>query len=163
MVNYSIAMRGNPQDKEEDKKAYGVAQYTKVMDIEAFAEHIATHGCVYSRADIASILTMAVDCMREQLLEGNKVQLGDMGAFYLSINGKGALTAKDYNPAIHVKKLNVNWERGVRFTNLLDDAVFNLVANRKAQKKLLKAIKAGESTVELTDPDSEEVEEEPNE
>ena len=156
MVNYSIAMRGNPQDAEVEKKAYGVAQYTKVMDIEEFAEHIASHGCVYSRADIAGILTLAVDCMREQLLEGNKVQLGDLGSFYLSIHSQGVATASDYNPAIHVKKLNVNWERGSRFTNLLDDAVFNLVANRKAQRKLLQAIKAGETTVDLTDDTASE-------
>ena len=51
------------------------------MDINRFAEHIASHGCVYKRADIVAILTMAVDCMREQLLGGQKIQLGDLGGF----------------------------------------------------------------------------------
>ena len=40
------------------------------MGIERFARHIADHGTTYSRADIMAILYMAVDCMREQLLEG---------------------------------------------------------------------------------------------
>ena len=70
MINCSIVMRINPLKKEEPKKAYACAQSTKKMDINQFAEHIATHGCVYSRADIAAILTMAVDCMRENLLDG---------------------------------------------------------------------------------------------
>ena len=48
----------------EKQKAYAIAQYTEVMNIEKFARHIATHGCVYSRADISAILYMAVDCMR---------------------------------------------------------------------------------------------------
>ena len=31
MVNYSIAMRGNPVKKDQPKKAYGVAQYADVF------------------------------------------------------------------------------------------------------------------------------------
>ena len=107
MVNYSIVMRSNPMDSDAAKKAYASAQYSEVMDINRFAEHIASHGCVYKRADIVAILTMAVDCMREQLLGGQKIQLGDLGDFSISINSIGAESAADYNPAIHVRKLNV--------------------------------------------------------
>lgn len=155
MVNYSIYLRKNPNRPDEDKKAYAAVQYTEVMGIDKFAAHIASHGCVYSRADIASILTMAVDCMKEQLLAGQKVCLGDLGSFYLSMSCRGALTAADFNPEVHVKKVYVNWERGVLFQDLKEDATFNLVANRKAQKKLIKALKAGQTSVELVDPDSE--------
>ena len=79
MINYSIVMRGNPTDKTVAKKAYASAQYSEVMDINRFAEHIASHGCVYKRSDIVAILTMSVDCMREQLLAGQKIQLGTWG------------------------------------------------------------------------------------
>ena len=65
MVNYSIVMRSNPMDADAAKKAYASAQYSEVMDINRFAEHIASHGCVYKRSDIVAILTMSVDCMRE--------------------------------------------------------------------------------------------------
>ena len=99
MVNYSIVMRSNPMDVDAAKKAYASAQYSEVMDINRFAEHIASHGCVYKRADIVAILTMAVDCMREQLLGGQKIQLGDLGDFSISINSIGAESAADYNPA----------------------------------------------------------------
>ena len=81
MVNYSIVMRSNPMDADAAKKAYASAQYSEVMDINRFAEHIASHGCVYKRSDIVAILTMSVDCMREQLLAGQKIQLGDLGKF----------------------------------------------------------------------------------
>ena len=40
----------------EVQNAFAVAQYTDVMTIEKFARHIASHGCVYSRADISAIL-----------------------------------------------------------------------------------------------------------
>ena len=70
MINYSIVMRKNPQDKEAAPKAYASAQYNSVMTLEKFAAHIASHGSVYSRADITAVLTLAVDCIHEQLLAG---------------------------------------------------------------------------------------------
>ena len=42
MVNYSIVMRNNPMDADAAKKAYASAQYAEVMDINRFAEHIAS-------------------------------------------------------------------------------------------------------------------------
>ncbi len=156
MINYSIVMRGNPRDPEASKKAYATAQYTEVMTLEKFAEHIANHGCVYKRSDIIAILTMAVDCMREQLLAGQKIQLGDLGSFYISLNSEGALTAAEYNPAIHVKRVNVNWSCGRHFTDLLQEAEFNLVASREATRRVVKALKAGDTSVELKDPEVSE-------
>ena len=150
MVNYSIVMRSNPMDVDAAKQAYASAQYSEVMDINRFAEHIASHGCVYKRADIVAILTMAVDCMREQLLAVQKIQLGDLGDFSISINSIGAESAADYNPDIHVRKLNVNWSAGTRFQNLQEEAVFNLVATRKAARLVVKALKAGKTSVDLT-------------
>ena len=55
MINYSIVMRGNPTDKTVAKKAYASAQYSEVMDINRFAEHIASHGCVYKRLSLIHI------------------------------------------------------------------------------------------------------------
>lgn len=156
MLNYSIIMRGNPTNKEEDKKAYGVTQYNEVMSLDKFAAHIATHGCVYSRADIGAILTLAVDCLKEQLLAGQKVQLGDLGNFSLNMSCKGALTAEMFNPDIHVKKVYPIWERGEMFEDMKDKVVYNLVASRRAQKAVLKAIKAGETTVDFSDGETEE-------
>ena len=182
MINYSIAMRGvnanlfeinqaksrikaaqaagktpNSADTalvaSEVQKAFAVAQYTDVMTIEKFARHIASHGCVYSRADISAILYLAVDCMREQLLEGKKIRLGDLGDFSVSISSKGAETADKFS-AQNITGVNVVWDCGQEFKNLIADAEFNLVASRSAQAAVLKAIKAGQTTVDLTSPDN---------
>ena len=133
----------------EKQNAYAIAQYTDVMTIEKFARHIATHGCVYSRADISAILYLAVDCMRELLLEGKKIRLGDLGDFSVSLTSKGAETADKFS-AQNITGVNVNWECGSEFKNLIADAEFNLVASRKAQEAVLKAIKAGETTVDIS-------------
>ena len=137
----------------EVQNAFAVAQYTDVMTIEKFARHIASHGCVYSRADISAILYLAVDCMREQLLEGKKIRLGDLGDFSVSISSKGAETADKFS-AQNITGVNVVWDCGQEFKNLIADAEFNLVASRSAQAAVLKAIKAGQTTVDLTSPDT---------
>ena len=177
MINYSIVMRSvnanlleinqaksrinqaKKDGKEPDKKdtdlvktekqnAFAISQYTDVMTIEKFAKHITSHGSVYSRADISAILYMAVDCMREMLLEGKKIRLGD---FSLLLGSKGAETADKFT-AQNITNVKVQWEPGQQFKNLLEDAEFNLVASRSAQAAVIKAIKEGKTNVDLNVP-----------
>ena len=187
MINYSIVMRSvnanlleinqaksrinqakqegkNPDQKDldlvktEKQNAFAISQYTDVMTIEKFAKHITSHGSVYSRADISAILYMAVDCMREMLLEGKKIRLGDLGDFTLLLGSKGAETADKFT-AQNITQVKVQWEPGKEFKNLLDDAEFNLVASRSAQAAVLKAIKEGKTNVDLNapiDPDGDD-------
>lgn len=162
MIDYSVSARMNPMEKSAPPRYYASAQTNEVMNLDDFAKHIATHGCVYKRADIAAVLTMAVDCLREMMLNGVKVQLGDLGNFYVSFSSEGAMTAKEFNPLIHVKSVNVNWERGIAFENLKKDTEFNQVAIRAVQKKVLKAVKNGETTVVLVDETDESEDEEEN-
>ncbi len=149
MINLSLAMRANPRDPEAAKKCYGVAQRVETMNLETFAKHIATHGSVYGRGDVVAILYQAVDCMREMLLEGKRISLGALGNFYISLESAGADTKADYDPNIHIKSVNVNWSPGEDFVNLKRDAVFNIVASRRDAKKVIKAIKNDEKTVDL--------------
>ena len=180
MINYSIVMRSvnanlleinqaksrinqakqegkTPEKKDldlvktEKQNAFAISQYTDVMTIEKFAKHITSHGSVYSRADISAILYMAVDCMREMLLEGKKIRLGDLGDFSVLLSSKGAESADKFT-AQNITQVKVQWEPGKEFKNLLDDAEFNLVASRSAQAAVLKAIKDGKSTVDLNAP-----------
>ncbi len=44
----------------------------------------------------------------------------------------------------------MNWSAGTRFQNLQEEAVFNLVATRKAARLVVKALKAGKTSVDLT-------------
>ena len=138
----------------EERRAFAVAQYAEVMTIEKFAKHIATHGCVYSRADISAILYMAVDCMRELLLDGKKVRLGDLGDFSVSLSSRGAADAQSFT-AQNITDVKVVWDAGGEFKTLLADAEFNLVASRAAKAKVIKAIKAGENSVDLSTPTEE--------
>ena len=139
--------------KTEKQNAFAISQYTDVMTIEKFAKHITSHGSVYSRADISAILYMAVDCMREMLLEGKKIRLGDLGDFSILLGSKGAETADKFT-AQNITNVKVQWEPGQQFKNLLDDAEFNLVASRSAQAAVIKAIREGKTSVDLNVPET---------
>lgn len=151
MINYSIAMMSNPSQKEDPKRAYGVAQYAEKMTLDQFSEHISSHGCVYDADDVKAILGKAVKCLREMLLAGKKVELGSLGEFSVSLQGKGADTAAEFSPAIHVSKVNVVWSPGSRFANLKDEATFQLVPSRDEQRDAIKKTKAASSAPSAPD------------
>lgn len=151
MLDYSVSGRVNPKEKDTPPRFYASHQTNKVVSLDEFSRHIASHGCVYKRADIAAVLTMAVDCLREMLLNGYKIEMGDLGSFYISFSSEGTLTAKEFNPIHHIKSVNVNWQRGLDFRNMKEDAEFNLVAIRAVQKKVIKAVKNGDEVINLAE------------
>lgn len=158
MIDYSVSSRPNPRDKEAAPKYYASPQVSENISLEKFARHISEHNSKYNRADVSAVLTQSVDCLREMLLEGKKIELGDLGSFYIGLNSKGALTAEKFTPEIHIKNVHVNWEPGKSFEELKDSVTWNLVASRKAQKALLKAVTNGDSTVNLGDEEGSEEE-----
>jgi len=154
MINYSLVKRySKVGDETSEVLTYGTAQTVKTMSLMEFAKHIAEHGSVYGRSDIQAILIQAVDCLREQLLNGMKVNLGDLGDFSISLRGKGVKDAKNYNPKSQVTEIRVIWTPGNVFNNLVEDAEYCLVPTLKDRAKLLKAIKTGQTIVDLSDDD----------
>ena len=150
MILYSVAPRVNPQDPEADPVFKATAQSMKSLDINEFAEHISTHNSVYSRDVIQGVLVKSVDCMRELLLDGARIHLGDLGTFFVTLSGDGSKTREDYTPA-KIKRVNVKWRPGNRFKGLISEAKFEKVSTRIAQSSILNAETAGNASVNLGD------------
>ena len=147
MINYSLGLRkSNPNEKNAEMKVFAYAQSTEVIDIQKLAKHIQMHGSPYTRDIIVGVLTKAVDCIREQLLEGKKVNVGEMGSFYCTISSEGVDSADEFNPSAHIKSVNVRWDRGHEFEDLLSEAEFNYVTTREQQAKARKEEKAALNT-----------------
>jgi predicted histone-like DNA-binding protein len=148
MINYSIVILsskpGTPKSQIQETKAYGTAQVHETLNIEKFAKHIADHGCAYDRADITAVLTKAVDCLREQMLAGNKVRLGELGDFHVELATEGAKNTEDFT-ADNIKAVNVCWTPGKNFRNLRSEAEFQLVASRRMQKEDIDVVKNTET------------------
>ena len=144
MINYSIAIMGTKPGTQKqnitETKAYGVAQVKNRLSLSDFAKHIRDHGCMYSKGDIVSILTTAVSCLRELLLEGKRVKLGDLGDFQVRLKTKGAVLTEDFS-AKNIKAVNVSWKPGKDFEDLRQEATFQLVPSRSAQAEQIQVIR----------------------
>lgn len=148
MINYSVYMMGNPIKPEEAPKAYAKNQVNEIWTLEKFARHIADHNGVYSRGTVKGVISDMCECIVEQLLNGNKIQLGELGTFGISISCNGAESLEKFT-AKNIVEVNILFTPGEDFENLIDKAEFNQVASRAAQAATLKAEKAGETTVDL--------------
>jgi predicted histone-like DNA-binding protein len=138
-INYSLGLRKtNPSDKSSEMKVYAYTQYQDVLDLDQLADHIQEHGSPFTADIIVGIARKLMSCIREQLLLGNKVRLGRLGAFYTTVVGEGVDDAEKFNPADHIKNVRVHWEPGKDFLNLIESAKFRYMATRKQQAQARK-------------------------
>ena len=149
-IKYSLYIASSkPGTKKADitdTKAYGASQMNEKISFDAFCKHIADHNSPFSKGTIQGILTDAVACLKEQLLAGNRVVLGDLGTFSVELATKAAKTTDDFN-ANNIEAVNVNWLPGKPFKNLRDEATFQLVPSRKAQGDAIEVIR-NEDTIQ---------------
>ena len=148
MIDYSVYMQSNPMDDTAAPKAYAKAQMHELMTFGKFIEHISKHNGVYTRGTVRGVVVDMCECLVEMLLEGKKVQLGELGSFWVSLASEGAATMEEFT-ASKIKAVNIIFTPGSDFENLIGRAEFNLVASRVAQAATLKTEKAGGSTVDL--------------
>ena len=140
-------MLPNPIDKSADPKAYAKAQVSEVMSFRSFTQHIADHGG-YTRGKVKGIISDMCECLVEMLLQGKKVQLDELGDFWISLSSEGAENCEAFT-ADKIKGINIIFTPGIDFENLINKAEFSPVASRAAQAATLKAEKKGDKTVDL--------------
>ena len=86
MIDYSVYMLKNRMDETAEPKAYAKAQMRELMTFSKFVEHIATHNGVFSRGTVRGVIIDMCECLVEMLLEGKKVQMGELGNFWISLS-----------------------------------------------------------------------------
>ena len=141
-------MKPNSLKPEEPMKAYAKNQVNEIWSLEKFAKHIASHNGVFSRGTVKGVLSDMCECLVEQLLNGNKIQLGELGTFGISISCDPAESLEKFTSK-NIKAVNILFAPGEDFENLLHRTEFNPVASRAAQAATLKAEKGNEKTVDL--------------
>ena len=148
MINYSTFMWKSPLDDKAPEMAYAKNQVTKVMSFDEFVKHISDHNGVFTRGTVKGVVSDTCSCLVEQLLNGNKVQFGELGIFSISITCDPAPSLKEFT-ADNIKVVNLLFTPGADFENLRSKAEFNLVASRAVQNASIKALKEGADVVNL--------------
>ena len=154
-IQYSVSMEPNPLHENDPKKAYGNLQLTGQVDINEIADHINSHNSVFSKGTIVGVLTELSECIREMLLQGYAVDLGDIGRFTPSIRTRGAVSREKFT-VDNIIDLRVNFAKGPALLSLRRDAEFEETISRTAQKAALKAAKEGKTEADWTPKTEEE-------
>ena len=139
----------SPLDDKAPEMAYAKNQVTKVMSFDEFVKHISDHNGVFTRGTVKGVVSDTCTCLVEQLLNGYKVQFGELGIFSISISCDPAPSLKEFT-ADNIKVVNLLFTPGADFENLRSKAEFNLVASRAVQAASIKAIKDGDDVLDLT-------------
>ena len=160
MLDYSVAMLGNPQHEEDPKKAYAYLQTRGLLSLDEIAEHMVKHGCAYDKADIVAITTKLVSCAVELLCDSYSISLGDLGRLFLSAKSKGAISLKAFTED-NIKEISVNFSPSKEFENLRSKVSLHKVPSRKAAAAALEAQLNGETVADWTPTDDEEGDDEP--
>ncbi len=119
---YNKVQRKNPNHQEESGKWYPVLRSVSQVSEKEVAKRIADETTLNPKeAEMAIYQLLKV--LKDELLSGNTVQLGDWGSFYLTINSDGVAEEKDVT-ATQVKQVNINFRAGSELREALDKAEF---------------------------------------
>lgn len=134
----------DPQDKSKGKKIYARSQYDQIVTLDKLAEHIQEHGSPFTHDVITGVISAMVDCLYEQLVAGNRVELSKFGAFQASIHSEGVTNPEDFHPATHVKSIEVNWTPSKKFKDLKDSPKieYQFTLTRRDMADAKKVVKA---------------------
>ena len=86
-------------------KWYGRVVNTKTMSYQELCKHMSEHNSIYGEDVCLGVANKLQNCMLEQLLEGKKVQFGELGTFYLSVKSTGADNEEDFNLGTNINGL----------------------------------------------------------
>ena len=97
------------QNKITDSKSYGKwygrVVSSKTMTYQELCKHMSEHNSVYGEDVCLGVANKLQNCMLEQLLEGKKVQFGELGVFYLSVKSIGADEEENFNLGVNINGL----------------------------------------------------------
>jgi predicted histone-like DNA-binding protein len=103
-VLYNIYKNQNSTSKNYGQ-SYARVVTTKTMSYQELCRHMSEHNSVFGEDVCLGVANKLQSCILEQLLEGKKVQFGELGTFYLSAKCSGSNTEDDFNVGQNVKGL----------------------------------------------------------
>ena len=137
------------QNKNEKTAAfgkwYGRVVSTKTMSYQELCKHMSEHNSVYGEDVCLGIANKLQNCMLEQLLEGKKVQFGELGVFYLSVKSTGAEKEEDFNLGTNINGLYLCFSPSRTDVNNLSSKMLKKKASFMNVKDLVE-VKAKAST-----------------
>ncbi len=121
-VKYTVVPKKDPFKPESPPKYYPIAVSTDHTGLRALAERIALMS-TYSIGDTIGMLELLLQVLPDELARGNIVELGELGAFYLTIRASGEDDPEKVGRD-NIKEAKVHFKPGKSFRNVLNDIQF---------------------------------------
>ena len=109
-------VKRTPQTGENAGKElwYATVVTDREMNFEEFVVHISSHNSPYSRGTVHGVMMDMLDCLKELILDGKSVRLGDLGLFSIGMSSRGEVSRDKVTSAsvegIHLLVKNTkNW------------------------------------------------------
>ena len=120
MATEKIALGINLRQNKNNRNAgfgkfYPVVDQQKTLSLRGFAEHMASHGSLYSRGVVEGVLNQICECLPELVAQGVPVKLGSLGTFFptAQVEKNAAVGGYDemegLNPATIVKGIRIRF------------------------------------------------------
>jgi predicted histone-like DNA-binding protein len=135
MIRFKLVQYLSSAIEKAYLKWYARPVVEETIDIEGLADHMANHNSPYSKGVLVGILTDAVGCIKEMLLEGKNVRIDDLAIFSVGIvNKKGAASKEEFTVSNNIEgvKLRARATGELSTSQLNLDAVLKRAALDKA-------------------------------
>ena len=81
---------------------YAKAKHIDTVTFDELITHMANHNVGFPRGVVSGVMMSFVDCLLELVAQSKKVQLGDLGTFYLNLTSKPAAKYEEFNAAENI-------------------------------------------------------------
>ena len=89
MIELYLSKVTETSETETAGKMYARVSYKQTMDLHDMAHHMAEHNTAFSEGLIVGVLTDFVKCVREMVLNGNTVKVGNLAIFKATVESNG--------------------------------------------------------------------------
>lgn len=121
-VKYNVVERGKPGDLAAPKKYYASVTATGRRTLRQFANRIARESTV-STGDTMAVIEMFLALIPLELADGNIVELGDFGSFWVKNSSEGSEIANDVS-AKNITNLLPRFNPGKEFKKVMKTVDF---------------------------------------
>ena len=108
ILKYKMVTRRHPLNQNEQPLWYAKSVQDRTIDFEDLVTHMSEHNSPYSRGVIHGVLTDMLDCVKELVLDGKSVRLGDLGLFSVGLKTTGTKHRDKWSVAANVQGVTLN-------------------------------------------------------
>ena len=134
---YYQVYQNTKEGTDNYKKWYARAKHTETVTFSQLITHMMEHNIGYPRGVVVGVMMSFVDCLLEIVAQSKKVQLGDLGTFYLGINTKPADKYEDFSATANIESCSLRFLASQTNENNLSRKAFTAAMSYKNFKSLM--------------------------